>query len=365
MIELQKIILENSNWREILTSAPYSINIVENESYILFKYNQIESDFKYKVVQESRGIILRKSDFKIVCYPFDKFFNYGEALADKINFNIAKVQEKVDGSIMKLWFDDVWHLSTNGTIDAYKSSCPTGESFASLFLEGFSEYGDFDNFKNNLNKGYTYIFEMTHPLTRIVIRYKNPTVYHIGTRDNETGEELILDIGIKKPKDYSFNSFEDVINMVKTLPYSQEGYVVVNYGKNKTGRVKIKSPSYLAVHHLKNNGVVTYKRIIELIIKNEQSEFLSVFDEYKPYFDKAEKKYNEYLEKVYKEIVEIKDRKFENKKDYAMAVKDTHCSAFFFKVYKGEYKFNEFKKYLFDIGAEKISEILKLKDENK
>lgn len=141
--------------------------------------------------------------------------------------------------------------------------------------------------------------------------------------------------------------------------------MVVDYGKNKTNRVKVKSPSYLAVHHLKNNGVITYKRIMELILKNEQSEFLSVFDEYGSYFDKAERKYKEYLENVYKEIADIKDRKFENKKDYAMAVKDSHCPAFFFKVYKGEYKFNEFKKYVFDIGAEKISEILKLKDEKR
>jgi hypothetical protein len=360
MIELQKIIFSNQNWREILTSAPYNIIIVEDENYLLFKYDQIESDFKQQVVRECRGIILRKSDFKIVCHPFDKFFNYKEALADTIDFSTAKVQEKIDGCIIKLWFDNFWHLSTNGTIDAFISNVPTGETFGSLFIECFSEYGDFNSFTNTLNKNYTYIFEMGHPLTRIVIRYK-PIIYHIGTRNNETGEELVENIGIKKPTEYSFNSLEDVIAMTKLMPYSEEGYVVVNYNKDKVKRVKVKSASYLAAHHMKNNGVITYKRILELIIKNEQSEFLSVFDEYKPYFDKAEIKYNEYLNNVLKEIEEIKDKKFETKKDYALAVKNNHCPEFFFKVFKGEYKFNEFKKFIIDCGGEKIAEILKLK----
>jgi hypothetical protein len=223
MNELQKIILNNANWREILTNAPYNLIINENEDYILFKYNQIESDFNYDIVRQSRGIILRKSDFKIVCWPFDKFFNYGEQLADKIDFSTAKVQEKVDGSIIKLWFDNQWNLSTNGTINAYKSTCPTGETFAFLFIECFSEYGDFNSFLNKLNKNYTYIFEMVHPLMRIVIRYDKPMIYHIGTRYNDTGIELILDIGIRKPNEYSFNSLEDVLSMAKKLPYSQEG----------------------------------------------------------------------------------------------------------------------------------------------
>jgi len=359
MIELQNFIKNNSNWRKLLSESPYSLKISEGEKYVLFIYDQINSDFKEVIVRQSRGIILRKSDFKIVCWPFDKFFNYGEALADKIDFNKSKVQTKVDGSIMKLWYDEEWHLSTNGTINAFKSTCPVGATFASLFMEGLGI--NYEEFTKTLNKQYTYIFEMTHPLSRVVIPYKEAKVFHIGTRDNETGEELIIDVNIIKPKEYSFSSLEDVIEMTKKLPYTEEGYVVVEYRKNKTNRVKVKSPSYLAVHHLKNNGVVTYNRIMELILKNEQSEFLSIFNEYKQYFDVAENKYLDLLKVFQEEISSVKDKKFETQKDFALAVKNFRCPDFFFRVYKGEYKWTDFKKFLLEKGSNKVAEILKLK----
>lgn len=322
-------------------------------------YNQIESDFNYNAVRNARGIIFRKSDLKIVCWPFDKFFNYGEGLADSINFKKSKVQTKIDGSIMKLWYDEEWHLSTNGMINAFEAHCPTGESFGALFIEGLKI--GLVELTEKLNKNYTYIFEMVHPLTRVVIPYKEGNVFHIGTRNNLTGEELVLDIGIEKPKEYSFDSLEDVIDITKTMPYSEEGYVVVEYNGNNTRRVKVKSPSYVAVHHMKNNGVVTYNRIMELILKNEQSEFLSIFDEYKPYFDKAEAKYLELLEISQKEINSVREKEFETRKDFALAVKDFHCPDFYFKVLKGEYDWYDFKKFLFDKGSNKVVEILKLK----
>ena len=36
------------------------------------------SDFSNPIVQEARGIIVRENDFKVVCFPFTKFFNVDE-----------------------------------------------------------------------------------------------------------------------------------------------------------------------------------------------------------------------------------------------------------------------------------------------
>ena len=45
---------------------------------ILFKYDQINSPFSSKVVQNCRGIVLDEADdWRIVSYPYDKFFNVG------------------------------------------------------------------------------------------------------------------------------------------------------------------------------------------------------------------------------------------------------------------------------------------------
>jgi len=351
--------------KEILEKEPYSLITNEDGDYFILKYNQIESDMSNPIVKECRGIILRKDNYKVVCHPFNKFFNYGEERADKIDWNTAKVQEKVDGSIMKLWYDaGEWRISTNGVIDARATKNPMDKTFFGMFMEayGLSSNEPFDDtgFLGKLNKDYTYMFEMVHPLNRIVVRYEKPMLFHIGTRNNVTGEELNVDIGIQKPKEYSFNKFEEVIEMAEKLPYSEEGYVVVDGNWN---RVKVKSPSYLAVHHLKNNGVVTYKRIMELVMKGEQEEFLAYFPEFKPYFDKAEKKYNEYLDTMNKAIDEIRVKSFEDRKAYALTVTKYPCPDFFFKVLDNKYDWDDFPIYVADMGSEKVAKLLKLKDE--
>ena len=85
MLNLQTFIRENENWRELISEKPYCIKVTEKEDLVCLKYSQIDSDFNEPLVRECRGIILEKDTWKIVCYPFKKFFNYGEAYADEID----------------------------------------------------------------------------------------------------------------------------------------------------------------------------------------------------------------------------------------------------------------------------------------
>lgn len=63
----------------------------------------------------------------------------------------------------------------------------------------------------------------------------------------------------------------------------QEGFVIRDRNFN---RIKLKSPEYLIAFHMNNNGVLTTKRIIEMI-KNEQlDDFLAYCPEYKERVDK-------------------------------------------------------------------------------
>lgn len=83
-MKLLEFINEHDNWKELLQQSPYNLIVKEKDDYTLLKYNQLESDFSNEIVRECRGIILNK-DNKIVCYPFHKFFNYGEQYADFID----------------------------------------------------------------------------------------------------------------------------------------------------------------------------------------------------------------------------------------------------------------------------------------
>jgi predicted DNA-binding protein (MmcQ/YjbR family) len=315
------------NWRTELTQKPYCLTIKEKGKYTIFSYSQIDSDFYNKIVRVSRGIILKDVDTDpvVVCHAFDKFGNYGESYADTIDWASARVQEKVDGSIIRLWHDDdLWHVSTNNTIDAFETDLqvPTEEakSFGELFkIAATNTCGSYSDLLDKLDQGYTYIFELTSPWNRVVVPYTETTITHIGSRNRVTDLEENIDLGIKKPKEYSFSTFEDVIANAAALPFSQEGYVVVDKNWH---RVKVKSKMYLQIHHLKDNGNVNPKRVLELVKTNEQDEFLSYFPEYSEYFNKIKERWVDTLARI-RAAVAVTDawkKTLPTKKDFAMKV---------------------------------------------
>jgi len=325
MNALVEYIQTHPAWRTELTQKPYCLTIKDDGPYTIFSYSQIDSDFYNEVVRVSRGIILKieenfdwthdpenfsnekevrvNCNIEIVCWPFNKFGNYGEGYADPIDWASARVQEKVDGSIIKVWHDDdLWHISTNGMINAFGTDLmnPTEDcaSFGDLFMiAAGNTCGSYGELLDKLDQDYTYIFELTSPWNRVVVPYQDTTITHIGSRNLITGKEEILDLGIKKPKEYKFATWDEMVSTAAALPFSQEGYVVVDKDWH---RVKVKSKAYLQAHHLKDNGNVNPKRVLELIKANEQGEFISYFPEYKEHFDKIQAKYENTLAELSK-----------------------------------------------------------------
>lgn len=322
-LELLKFIEENYDWEEKLSSHPYSLRITRDNGYILFKYNQIESDFSIPLVQESRGIIFREDGWELVCLPFQKFFNIQEELSSDIDWESASVYEKLDGSLIKVWYDEVWHVSTNGTIDAINAEVssvnPIGHSFLDLFQHCANSQGLQTRF---LAEGRTYLFELLSPYTKIVVHHPETKIVHIATRDNETGNYLDDYVGIEKVSEYSLTSQEECLVAAKNLPFDEEGYVVRDSSGNM---VKIKSPAYVQAHRLVNNGVVTPKRILEILEINESDEFLSYFPEYSEYFDEMQDRIISLLaviDSIETEYWQIKDG-FGSRRELATWAKET------------------------------------------
>jgi len=266
---LCNFMLKNPNtWEEILTND-YNIKIKKEEPYAIFNYGY-DCDFSNSIVQESRGIIIDYINLEVVCWPFRKFGNHNENYADKIDWTSARVLEKVDGSIIKLWYDKIkndWQFSTNGTIRAEKAGI--FNSFNS-FLDVIKSA---ENYKDipfeSLDKTNTYIFELVSPQTQIVIDYGTTALYHLGTRNNITGKEMEVDIGIQKPKSYPLSSLEDCIKATLALNkdkdnISEEGYVVVDSFYN---RVKVKSPAYMAMNNLTQTKIISKKECFEMLIE--------------------------------------------------------------------------------------------------
>lgn len=234
----------------------HGIFIRRDGNYALFKYSY-ECDFSDPIVQEARGIILDVEKLEVACWPFRKFGNYNESYADKIDWATACVQEKVDGSIVKLWFDERkkdWEFSTNGMIRAGEAS--VGEEEKENFLDLIRSAVNYGKIPfESLDHEKTYLFELVSPKTRIVVPYNETMLYHIGTKNRLTGRETEEELGIRKPKKYPLHSLEECIRAAAALnstreesgEVEQEGVVVVD---SRWNRVKIKPPDYLAAHYI-------------------------------------------------------------------------------------------------------------------
>ena len=258
------------DWERILTEE-YVLRIKRDGDYAIFNYN-VNADFFDPIVQEARGIIIDTSTLEVVCWPFRKFGNHTEAYADTIDWESARVLEKVDGSIVKLWYDkreDRWRFSTNKTIDADVAEIEEnpGLTFGTL-IKRASNYGDIP--MGSLNKDNTYIFELVSPEKRIVIKYPYTLLYHIGTRNNVTGEEMNVDIGIIKPEEYPLGSLEDCIKAAAALnslidsdEIVKEGFVVVDKNWH---RVKVKSLDYISLHHVSTYTTPSKKKCLQLLL---------------------------------------------------------------------------------------------------
>lgn len=376
---LQHIVRTITDWREVLTSEPYNLSIKEDDDYILFKYNQITSDFSLPVVQEARGIILDYLyDYEIVCRPFDKFFNYGEPNAAEIDWGSAKVLEKIDGSILKLWYSErnnIWSWSTNGVISASKCDVPfplngikTFDDMVEAFFEKhFSEKG-WIYFYDYLDKEYTYIFEIVGPQNRVVVPYPEIELYLLAIRNNDTGfyeDDLLADPQFgkfPKPSRYALSSLEETLNFVQSDDFNSfhnEGFVVVDKFGN---RIKIKTEEYLRIHRLRGEHVPTDKRILDTILQGETTEFLTYFPEYKERFDSLSKKlllHENELVSLKKIALRMKEKCIDRKEFAAWATKQLDPS-FLFKIYDSKIEDDPgaIRNYLFGLKIENLLKIL-------
>lgn len=298
---LLEFINSNPNWKNILAAEPYNISIVEEYPFTLLKYKKDRINFSDPIVRECRGSIVFYDDiinsWRYACRPFDKFQNYYNEDSDlsKIDWSTAVVKEKVDGSLIKVWYsrlDRLWHISTNGTIDADKTTLPnTNITYFEYFKKAFG--APLQVLLNELDYRYTYMFELVGPDNHLIVDYPEPAIYFLAARNTALGyyadekssavSGLYGLTSIKYPGHYNLHSLKDCVSAAERMNKNQEGFVVNDAFGN---RIKIKSPEYLKAAAFYNNGVLTTKNALELIQEGKVDDFLDYIPIYKDRMNK-------------------------------------------------------------------------------
>lgn len=314
--------------------SEYGIIIKDYEDRIVLNYNQIESPKSHPYVVQSRGIILRKGTFEILCLPFDRFFNFGEVIdhSEIIDFNKAECHQKVDGSLIKIYWDGMkWCIATRGTAFAESTVNGWDLTFKDLVLKALDCAND-EEFQLrcmfNLTFQTTYLFEITAMENRVVTVYQGYTLWWLATRHHKGGylstPHSVERLGAKFPERFTFGSIEECLNTAKSLPDLQEGYVVYQDGQPVC---KIKSPAYVAIHHIRSEGL-NPKRIIDILLTGELDEYLTYFPEDKNHF----KPYQEAIDKILRDVNEVwySVKHITDQKEFALLVKDYKWSGMLF-----------------------------------
>ncbi|KAG2381310.1 hypothetical protein C9374_006299 [Naegleria lovaniensis] len=318
--------------------STHAVNISTHKEYpnrlICLHYNQTRANFENAFTRLCRGVIvdLESQDdcgVKIVHMPFSKFFNFNEDLSLKYETPLiekhftessVKVYEKLDGSIVNFYyFDSQWRVASSSTPDGcarlgfysvssdkeindrHREKTQTFE-FSQLVWDTFQNLNY--SLPSEIYQGkYSFTFELTTPKHPLVVQHETDDLVLHGVRDLQTFTELDPEPFAKEfnwkvascvKLRYVFKSLEDVERVANERdPYKHEGFVVCYQSYDSDSRdaldfvrVKVKSKEYVKISLSMFDSVEKRENsFIDIIRKNESSEFLSYFPQFKEAFE--------------------------------------------------------------------------------
>lgn len=328
-------------WLDVLDILHVTQTWSDDRRLVSLKYDQTQSPMDNPLVCQCRGMVVDVHLMKVVAWPYDKFWNLGEGRAAPVDWPTAKCLEKLDGSLMIMFYDRVeavWRVASSGHPTAggrfgTHESWSFGDAFRNMFTERYS----------GLPSGYesyTFMFELCAPENRIVVRHEQRRLVLHGARDLTTGEEMSLEWlefmgqawGWEIVKSFPLASVSDCQAAALALrPHESEGFVVVDAVFN---RIKIKSPSYVAVHHLR--GEFSSRRAVELWQTGETSELVAHFPEFAEVITQVHDRLEDAVAEVYVALTPRgfwEPERWPDRKTFAMMAKETRCPAACFSVF--------------------------------
>lgn len=220
---------------------------------------------------------------QILAYPMNRFFNYGQGVAAQINWKDPKlmIMEKLDGTLTIVYYDfviDQWCIATRSAPDADIPLSDLDFTFRGLFEKALYATSNlnFEQFTRDLNKRYTYCFELTSPYNQIVVKYLDCSITLLTIRDIDScTEELSLPenlLGIPLVKSYSIATIDEVIAWVNSLnPMEHEGVVIKDSSFN---RIKIKNADYVAYSKVRDGLSHSDRNCLSLILNEKEDDVI-------------------------------------------------------------------------------------------
>jgi len=299
---------DDKNDSSILKLAKVECRTSNNAKYKVIRYDK---DFLSHDLIRSYGLcrsIIVNSNNKVVGFappksiPSEDFIRRYPEIENGI-----VAEEFVEGTMINVFWDDSigltggWEIATRNTVGATSSfyKGPQAKTFRDMFLEAAKEA----NLKfDNLIKTICYSFVLQHPENRIVVPFKKPQLYIVGTyriineensvyvevfdykKANENLPFRVVGADIKLPETYTFDTYAELIEKYGSMNTSYDVVGVVLYNKVTGERAKIRNPVYEQVRNLRGNQPKLQYQYLCLRKEGKVRDFLKFYPENKKEF---------------------------------------------------------------------------------
>lgn len=288
-------------------------------AYIL-NYDQIESNptgFKkrHPIIRECRNLVVRYTpsyQWQIIGKSFSRFFNWGESPEDAhmMDHFFANDQvtafEKLDGSLILIsYIDGEWRVFTRGSYadtNPFRGTLTTQISESDTFGSRVRQYVDL----SKLDPAYYYVFELCTPGAHIT-KYDMEFLALLAVVNSTTLDEVPYPlpekftmispdptIPIRQPASFHIHSFNELQQILALQAPDFEGYVLLARlpGTDIHFRIKVKSESYVTMHHL-GTKTFTLEDLCRVVVTGEEAEVSGILTAHKTILEKLTNLYRD------------------------------------------------------------------------
>lgn len=388
MLAVQKYLLTHS-LQELELEHGVNHRLSTDRTKFILNYNQVTAKSDDPIANQCRGLVLRcKHPLKtiatvyeivgatnVVARPMDRFFNADDPAAAPINWETARIQHKLDGTCCMLYYDFVkeqWCVATRSVPEAdvcfgdvpsplkentfynlfmysaqktlMELALPTSEiiegPYYGSMLEAWTSAPSMtQNWLSSLDKSFTYIFELTTPINRVVVKYNDYRTTLLCARHTATGiychRDRLDEIGMPVVEEWPLKTLQNIEDfLLHSNPTEIEGAVVVDSNNH---RVKVKSKAWVLASRAKDAVTMSKRNALEAIINGQIDDVLPLLDPHvSEYLRGLQQRTGEYLQLI--DSLFQQCRFAADRKTFALSVKATgHWQTPFFNLYSGKW----------------------------
>ena len=313
----------------------------------LFCYHKCDNN-ETDLVKNCRGVIYNGDKIVMRGFPYTDEYtcdNMSE-LRSALKKGIGEYRyfEAHEGALLRVFYwKEKWYITTHRKLDAFRSKWASKDSFGMLFRDALEYkrkqrneefmkqcYGDEWDKKDNVvdeksdilndfltsldtTKQYMFLILNNYDNRIVCVSPEEPTVYHVGTFSTtvvddvqvpDTKCDLTTRVGLDWPRSYTFNSWEE-INDVVMSQNSENSQGVIIYDPDSSTQFKLYNNEYYELFKVRGNEPSVKFRYLQ--VRNDKrlvDQLYYLYPKYADAFDNYENTLYECAKQINKNYID-------------------------------------------------------------